>query len=351
MRNIIYTLLVFTLFAASGCREKRDYIVSVNGHLLTREMLDRKVAMMEKVFMKANPDASVKKVREQVGKFRKSYRKLFETDCLFSDYLAAEGVQIPAETVQKFRQLAIRSFKKSGIRTWDDMMSFLGDQAVDFDEQVMVEVRRSCARDHAVSLCPTNLTPAQIEFEFKRIADFNKRADITNAVAHAHATNAWNRLKAGESFETVASEMSELKYERKDKGKWANLDWQQMECDPPLLKYARQLKPGEFSPPIEADNGLMILRVDKKDEKECHMSRIFFYLPMYCKVPTAEELEARIKMKHADRVFKGVYDRLRTAAEIKVGDQAKAKNKAKSKDKAKPKMPKLKPKAKKKAAA
>ena len=163
MRNIIYTLLVFTLFATSGCREKRDYIVSVNGHLLTREMLDRKVAMMEKVFMKANPDASMKKVQEQTSKLRKSYRKLFESDCLFSDYLAAEGVEIPAETVQKFRQLAIRSFKKSGIRTWDDMMSFLGDQAVDFDEQVMVEMRRSLphrrredehkardARDHIV---------------------------------------------------------------------------------------------------------------------------------------------------------------------------------------------------------
>ena len=348
MRNIVYILFI-ALFALSGCRERRDYIVSVNGHLLTCEMLERKVAMMEKVFMKANPDASVKKVKDQVRKLRKSYRKVFESDCILTDYLAAEGVQIPDETVQKFRQLAIHPFKKLGIRTWDDMMGFLGDQAVDFDEQVMVEVRRSCARDHAVSLCPTNLTPAQIEFEFKRIADFNKRADLTNAVAHAHATNAWNRLKAGESFETVASEMSELKYERKDKGKWANLDWQQMECDPPLLKYARQLKPGEYSPPIEADNGLMILRVDKKDEKECHMSRIFFHLPMYCKVPTAEELEARIKMKHADRVFKGVYDRLKAAAEIRVGDQAKAKNKAKNKTK--PKMPKLKPKAKKKVAA
>ena len=345
MRNSIYLLLVLSLFAASGCREKRDYIVSVNGHQLTREMVDRKVAMMEAVFMKANPDVSVKKVRQQVAKLRKSYRKVFESDCILADYLAAEGVQIQAEKVEKFRNLSIRPFKKAGIKKWDDMMGFLGDKAADFDEHVMVEARWSCAHDHIVSLEPTNVTQEVIDFELKRVADFNKRADITNAVAHAHATNAWNRLKAGESFETVASEMSELKYERKDKGKWANLDWQQMECDPPLLKYARQLKPGEYSPPIEADNGLMILRVDKKDDKECHMSRIFFHLPNYCRVPTADELTQRIKKEHADRVFKKTYAKLKAAAEIKVGDQVKEKAKAREKAKVK-KQAKAKEKAK-----
>ena len=91
MRNIVYILFI-ALFALSGCRERRDYIVSVNGHLLTCEMLERKVAMMEKVFMKANPDASVKKVKDQVRKLRKSYRKVFESDCILTDYLAAEGV-------------------------------------------------------------------------------------------------------------------------------------------------------------------------------------------------------------------------------------------------------------------
>ena len=323
-------LLVLSLFVAVGCHEKRDYIVSVNGHQLTREMVDRKVAMMEAVYMKANPDASVKKVRQQVAKLRKSYRKVFESDCILADYLAAQGVQIPAKKVEEFRNRSIRPFK---IKKWDDMMGFLGDKAADFDEHVMVEARWSCAYDHMVSLEPTNVTQEVIDFELKRVADFNKRADITNAVAHAHATNAWNRLKAGESFETVASEMSELKYERKDKGKWANLDWQQMECDPPLLKYARQLKPGEYSPPIEADNGLMILRVDKKDDKECHMSRIFFHLPNYCRVPTADELTQRIKKEHADRVFKKTYAKLKAAAEIKVGDQVKEKAKAKEKAK------------------
>lgn len=321
MSQLLKIVLVVALFTILGCAERDDFIISVNRHRLTNEMVAKRVSMMEAVQSLAG-----KKVRKaELKRFRKkltsTYPRVFVSDSILTDYMEAEGLTLPAQHLAKFSKKALLMFKKKKIGKWADAMSKLGDHAGEFAAQVESEARRSFLLQHWAEVTPTNVTPEVIAAELRKIDDFNIRMTATNALIFARATNVWNRLCSGEDFRQVAATCSDIKEERKDKGEWAKLDWQQMAGDAELIKYARKLNPGEFSPPIEADNGLMILRVDKKDEKECSMSRIFFQLYMLCAVPTKDALEARIKEDYAKRLFREKYEALKACAEIRHGSQ------------------------------
>ena len=321
MVQALKIILVVVLFGIWGCAERDDFIVSVNQHRLTNEMVAKRVAMMEAARSLAGqkmPKAERKRFRR---KLKSTYLRVFVSDSILVDYMAAEGLTFPEKHLAKFRKKALQMFKKKKIGKWSDLTTKLGEHAGEFSAQVESEARRAFLLQHWAEATPTNVTPEVIAAELKRIDDFNVKMTATNALIFARATNVWNRLRSGEDFRLVAAECSDIKAERKDKGEWAKLDWQQMAGDAELIKYARKLNPGEFSPPIEADNGLMILRVDKKDEKECTMSRIFFQLYMLCAVPTKEALEARIKEDYAKRLFQEKYEVLKAGAEIRYGSQ------------------------------
>lgn len=314
-------LLFVGLFSILGCAERDDFIVAVNRHRLTDEMVAKRVSMMEAVQSLAGKEVQKTELKRFRKKLTSTYPRVFVSNSILTDYMAAEGLKLPEQHLAKFRKKALLMFKKKKIGKWDDAMAKLGEHAGEFAAQVENEARRAFLLQHWAEATPTNVTPEVIASELKKIDDFNVRMTATNALIFVRATNVWNRLRSGEDFRQVAARCSDIKEERKDKGEWAKLDWQQMAGDAELIKYARKLNPGEFSPPIEADNGLMILRVDKKDEKECSMSRIFFQLYMLCAVPTKEALEARIKEDYAKRLFNEKYEALKAHAEIRHGSQ------------------------------
>ena len=319
-----YGLIVFcglALFVLFGCTEKRDFVVSVNGEKLTNEMTSRRVAMMRAVYSRCAPNATPADLKRFAQRLSAGYHKVFINDRLIAGYLVGKGLEVPKAKVNEFRKIALTRFRALGVRKWSGLDKALGRHAPEFSEQVESEARLSFFKEQLLAQNPTNITPAFVEAEIERAKAFNRRADATNAYAYARATNAWNRLRAGEDFGKVAHEMSDITEERKDRGEWANLDWKQIEPDPLLAKYAHALKPGEYSPPIEADNGLMILRVDKKDETECRMSRIFFQLPMYCRIPTREKLQDRADEAHAEVLFTRKLAELKASAKIVYGNQ------------------------------
>lgn len=320
--QILFALLISFLL---GCgREERAYIVSVDGRQLTESALEEQVAMMADLRLKCAPNipaAELKRFRSQLAR---SYPALFEREALLAAYAEREGIAVSSERLERFKARAVRNMRipKAQVRNWAGLVKVLGDRlAAGVEARVRAEALEDEVKDRLAAADPTNLPPDFAETQIRRIRAFNRDMDATNALVKARANQAWEELKSGATFGDVAAKYSELPEERKDRGEWANLDWKQIDEEKELSKWARQLKPGEFSPPIEADNGLMIARVDRKDERECVLSRIYFCLPMFCAEPKPEEIVAEARREHADQLLKAKVAELRAAAKIVRGDQ------------------------------
>ena len=164
---------------------------------------------------------------------------------------------------------------------------------------------------------PTNLPPEAIQRELADMRAYNAVMAQTNTLIYARATNVWNQLKAGGDFKALARSHTEIPDEVAEDGAWGMIDDSFLRDDPALLAALKNLKPGEFTPPVEGDNGLMIARLDARDEDGSYsVSRIFFRLPLMIDYPTAEELVATAKAAHAKNLFDDLVRRLRATAKV-----------------------------------
>lgn len=325
MRFCCHILLICLLSCLLGCgEEERAFIVSVDGRELTQADLDSQVSLMVDLRLKCVPNIPAMELDRFRSQLVRSYPALFEREALLAGYAEREGIEVSPERLDRFKARALRGMRipKVQVRNWAGLVKALGGHlAAGVEARVRAEALEDEVKDRLAAANPTNLPPDFAETTIQRIRAFNRDMDATNALIKARANVAWEELKAGADFGDVAAKYSEIPEERKDRGEWANLDWKQIDDEKELSKWARQLNAGEFSPPIEADNGLMIARVDRKDERECVLSRIYFCLPMFCAEPKPEQIVAEARREHADNLLKAKLAELRAGAKIVRGNQ------------------------------
>ena len=309
------------LVLLSGCQKDDDFIVSVNGRRLTQAEIDRNVKMMVSLRARSAKNIPSGELVKFPRSLESTYPILFERDAIIGSYAAEQGIVTSDALLGRYRKSAVRGLKPLKVKDWEGVSKVLGEDFPLFSARVDAEAREQAVRDYWVSQTPTNFSVGFAEGRIDQMKQFNRNMDASNVLIRARAEKAYGELKGGVDFKTVAARWSELEIERKDKGKWALLDWKQIESDKELNTWAKKLKPGEYSPPIEADNGLMILRVDRKDSKECKMSRIFFQLPMYYQIPTVEELIKQAEKDYAWKLFEEKFAELKAKAVIVKGKQ------------------------------
>ncbi|MGN0832458.1 MAG: peptidylprolyl isomerase [Kiritimatiellia bacterium] len=280
-------------------------VVAVDGTVLTRGQLDARVELMLKLARRGNPRLSAAAYLSLSNQLVTTYPKVFVPRVLAAHYAAREQVEIPPETLRRFQQLALRRVSFLRARSYDALLKALGADAELFDGQVREEALVAAVKAHVIAANPTNLPPDYAAVRLAEIRDYNARMAATNRLIHARAKAVWRKLKAGEPFEKMVEAYTELPEERADKGEWGLLDRKLLEDSPALLRAVSALKPGEFSAPVEGDNGLMIARLDEKNEQneEYSLSRIYFHLPMYAREAPASELIAEAQRQHGERVW------------------------------------------------
>lgn len=172
------------------------------------------------------------------------------------------------------------------------------------------------------------------------LTDYNARATSTNAVIWANASNVWQRIVKGEmTLEEAANKYSEDADDREN-GEWAAFPLNTFSDEPELAKTIARMTPGDITPPIEGDNGLMILKLvgiekpEKPTDPERYvLARVFFRLPEFYSVSEGEALKEEMLATKRDRAFaefvealtksvkleyvngKEIFDRAHTAAQ------------------------------------
>lgn len=302
-------------------------VVTVDGHVLRLAEVEAKAQSMMSVHRHRYPNASQKALEGIRTGFALGYPKHWVENRVLADYAAAEKLSVSPDLFAEYRTRALNGLKAKSDRSPDAVLKAPGVRVEYIEEQIRAEALRQVIAEHLVSLNPTNITDAYVEEQLENIRDYNARMTVENAAIYARATNVWNRLKAGDDFVKLVHEATEVEDEKADDGQWGVFDLSAFDQDPALQTALKALKPGEFTPPVEGDNGLMIARLNEVDDTGgMDISRIIFRLPLFY---TPAPREAILAAGY-DKYRKALFDRkLRELLKNAVIDYANKKNEEK----------------------
>ena len=302
-RSALLLAVAYTVVIGGCSRDASPVVAEVNGYVLRESEVNARATNIAALFLhKTGKVNGLEKIKDS---FRKGYAKVWVEDRVLEAVAKAEGVEIPAEAIKKCQLAAFRNFKAKGDKGYDDLMATLPGFARElWEDQVLSEARRNVMKEHWAKLEPANLPT---NYADKVIADMRKwNADMakTNALQYAKATNVWEKLKSGADFVKTARLNTEAEEEIEDNCEWATVDEKFLADEPALMKQLKAMKPGEFSPPLEADGGILIVRLDSlEDDNGYTVSRIFFRKGNTLTPAPKKEIIAVAERKHATELF------------------------------------------------
>ena len=300
-------LLLLALVSDFGCSPVSDtsaVVVTVNGVSLRQREVKGRADMMAALHRHRYPQTSENVLQRVRRQYESGYPCYWVEDVVLSQYAASEKLTVSDAVVKKCMQQAFEGLKAKGDRTIDDLMKVPGVCADYLTRQIRAEALRQVVADHFFEQNPTNIPDSYVDEQLANIRDYNARMVLTNAFVYARATNVWNRLKAGEDFVKLVREETEADAERGDNGLWGIFDLADLSKEPELQAALGALKPGEFTPPVEGDNGLMIARLNEVDDSGgLEISRIVFRLPLFYAPAPREKILAAAYDKYRKSLF------------------------------------------------
>ena len=310
--------ILFVIMGGSCARENE--VARVGGRCLTEGEQARRAGNIVALYrhrMGSRADTNqLARIRET---FVRGYARVWVEDRVLEDYAVAEGIKVSDDLTKKLQNGAFANFRATGDRKYGDLLKIEGLDVALWNDQVRSEALRSVVKDHWTKLYPTNIPDSHVEHVIASIRRHNEDMALTNAVQYAKATNVWEKLKAGADFVKMAKENTELDEEAQDDGEWAVVDAKFLSDEPVLLKWLQGAAPGMISPPIAADNGVMIARLDRlENEGGFAVSRIFFHLGQVYEPAPKDQIVGKALADYAKGLFKSRLDELVKASGAKI---------------------------------
>lgn len=210
----------------------------------------------------------------------------FPRDCAVREFAAANGIEAGKQEIELMRRRAMQSAKQ-GFSSWPSFVRKLSaDERATLDERIRIEALAESVRLWHAANRPAQVTDEEIARFRQRQRNYNRMAAATNDFTFAQATNVWRALEKGAlAFDEAVKKYSTDESDADD-GVWGDFALDYFNDNPALAAQIAQLEPGKISPPVEGDNGLMILRLDDRQTESggraiYSLSRIFFHLPEF----------------------------------------------------------------------
>ena len=288
--------------AASKAASDGSVVVCIDGQPLTR----RDVVRNGKVMLTLNMN---KMRRTKIGKKDWEYLSRYCAEAAKREvgraavrrYLADHRLTPDSNVVARLTRAFVRRYgvKSKKLKRWhtvDDLKYMLGTNAFRVDAEIRDRVDYATVTNAILAANPVVVTEPMVQKRLKEIADYNARAEATNAVVFARATNVWQKIVGKEiTFEDAAKAYSEDAYLAYGY-EWGLFTREQLSDEAEVLKLLPTLKVGDVTPPVESDGGLAILRMDASDDPDnVAFSRVFFRLPMFYTQETPAEARTALK--------------------------------------------------------
>lgn len=214
---------------------------------------------------------------------------------LLKEELDAKGIKATPESDKKILA-AHNKFMKKKAKSKEALAKEFGELERFYLRQFDFESRKSVFLD---SIEKTVLpTDEKVDEQFKLNSERREREENVQKAAVAKAQEAWDRLKSGESWENVAKKYNEdplLRADYKDYWKmWESIPRTGSFIPEDVAAFVRSMKEGEFTKPIETDDGLLIVKVLKTENDMIDCARINIRLPYFTDVPDKAQLKEQM---------------------------------------------------------
>lgn len=248
---------------------------------------------------------------------------------LLCEFASTNGIRVSEEDLTRARNKFKNACKKS-FQRWNSFLDgFSEGQRATVEDRVRVESVCSKVRAWYLERNPVTVTTQEVVNCQKRLENYHDRAMATNAVIWAHASNIWKKVVSGENFEMLANRYTEDDTDPED-GEWGDFLLSDFADEKPLYDAILRMQPGEITPPIEGDNGLMILKLVSIDDEDAHnesgvvnplkvrysFSRIFFRLPEFYERASFEKIMSTLKVLKENKSFGKFVDQLKSSTTI-----------------------------------
>lgn len=302
-----------------------DVLVSVNGKSLTKADVESEMDLQRALILTVNPRQKLERIELKLGKVRGSAPERFVNRTILLDEAERRGITASEELRADIRKrFMAQNFKFSGgdFESLKKKMSlkFYSRLEADLDADARLEALRAAMTGE----CRYEATEKEAETRAAAMRQYNERMAKVQAGIYRDATNAWNRVQAGESMEAAVERI----VASGNKHAEADMDWGTFELSffdefPQVGRFLSVMPVGTVSPPVEGDNGLMIFKLldvvnpdQASGHVRYHLARIFFELPEFYPELAGEALRKRISEERTERAVKERVAALVKAAHI-----------------------------------
>jgi parvulin-like peptidyl-prolyl isomerase len=296
-----------------------DVVVSVNGTAMTKADLEARADLAVALQRMRVPALSVKDADALRRAVLAGAAEEFIVKTLLCGDAKEKGAVVTPAIRSGYEKNVVKTFGKAG-QTIDAFYAKLGKSAdamkkmTEMDLQLEALTRQTYSNE-------VSATEAEVDEVVKRLEDANARATLTNAVVYARASNVWQRVKSGEDFGKMADQYSEDD-QKEPGGVWGDFTRKDFADNPNFCEMVFSLPVGGVSEPVDADGGLILVKVLKKtpaqsltEPEQVSLAEIFFHLPLFYEI-SREYIANDIRHTKQGEFFRKLVGRLREQAEI-----------------------------------
>ena len=296
-----------------------DVLVQVGTNTLTRRDVDRLIDLRMRTLRfllpAAQREGAVSRVSVQVSLLSNAVGA-FRAQTAMRNWAATNGVTVSRDLLAKLEKQFMRNCKATDRDFRQFLSRFTPEEIKTLRERIYTEAICAKVRERFIADHPDQIKPIDTAKFLKYLADYNVKAEATNVVIWARATNLWNRAKKGADFAKLANKYTEDST-KPEGGEWGTFRMSDLAGDGQLDRVVASLKPGEVSAPVVADNGLNIIKLvacfDARGNAvesaanvpggRYQLARIFLRLPEIFDIPSAEEASGTLRKKAEDDAF------------------------------------------------
>jgi len=313
----LVTLTACCIVALCGCEKKTcakhdsAVIVKVNGASLTVDRVEDVV--------RVHTQLAKETVRDRLAKnLRKTIVDKFIADSLLAEYARTNGVNLAK--VEKDADAKLDAILKKNKRV---KMSE-ADRLV-LRGEIYTELANVAIIEDYLGKSGLKVSPNEVEERRRILTRYNERMVATNALVYAQASNAWSQVVAGKlSFHDAVLKYDESEDPTEDRDLWGSFSMGELASEPAVRAVVQRMKVGDVSPPVEGDNGLVIVKLLAVEEgtrqvsveKSYRLGRIFFHLYEVWNDEGDKELEQDLLNIHRKELVSDLMRRLRDSATI-----------------------------------
>lgn len=282
-------------------------LVKVGTNMYTKgdveRLIDLRVKMLTMTLPKTDGQGGINRTAVQ-AQVLSSVPTSYRSQIAQFKWAETNGIALTQADICHFQTNFMRACGVQGEEFARFKRRFSASEQKTIDERIRAEAIFMKVNARHLELYPSEPTEKMVSDFIAGIDRYNKAAVATNALVWARGTNLWERLNKGERLEDLASEHSE-EGSFDGEAMWGAFRLDELKDSPALVKILPTLNVGDLTPPIEADNGLCIIRLDEITDaagngtarhdpfSRYHLSRIYLRLPEIYERPTqAEAVEA-----------------------------------------------------------